>query len=77
MVGEDLEGGATSSDHIDYLYSFDGINWKMGAEGIITASAGQSVRTPSMHPDTAYYVYYGKSNTRDGMGNNLFFSDWS
>jgi len=77
MVAENLQGGGMSSTQIDYLYSWDGLFWSMGQAGIIRAAAGSSVRTPSMHPDSAYYVYYANSPTRDGMGNNVWFKDWS
>jgi len=76
MVGENFYYDQ-SSQYIDYLYSFDGVNWYMGAEKIIVAEAGKSVRTPAMHPGTAYFVYYGCSPTRDGMSNQICFYDWS
>jgi len=76
MVGENFYYDQ-SSQYIDYLYSFDGVNWYMGAEKIIVAEAGKSVRTPAMHPGTAYFVYYGCSPKRDGMSNQICFYDWS
>lgn len=74
-VAENLEVG-NSSSYISYLYSLDGVNWRMGADKIIVAGFGKSVRTPAMHPNTAYFIYYGCSNTRDGMSNNICFADW-
>jgi hypothetical protein len=75
MVAENI--GDLPASQIDYLYSSDGINWILGQAGIIVAPTGGSVRTPTMHPGTAYYIYYGCSNTRDGMSNQICFEDWS
>lgn len=75
MVAENI--GDLPASQIDYLYSFNGIDWVLGQAGIITAPAGGSVRTPTMHPDTAYYIYYGCSSVRTGIDNNICFSDWS
>ncbi len=74
-VAENLEVG-NSSSYISYMYSFDGGVWYMGADKIITAGFGKSVRTPAMHPGTAYFIYYGCAPTRDGMSNSVCFSDW-
>lgn len=76
MVAENLDFD-NASTFIDYLYSWDGLTWYMGQSHIIESEAGGSVRTPSMHPSTAYYVYFGCSDTRDGMGNQVCFKDWS
>lgn len=74
MVAENI--GDNPASQIDYLYSTNGIDWFF-AQMIITAPAGHSVRTPAMHPSTAYYIYYGCSPTRDGMSNQICFEDWS
>lgn len=76
MVGENFYFDQSSS-YIDYLLSTDGINWVMGVQKIIEAPSGGSVRTPGMHPGSAYYIYYGCSNTRDAMHNQICFEDWS
>lgn len=76
MVGENFYYDQ-SSVFIDYLYSTDGINWSMGISHIVDAENGGSVRTPAMHPGSAYYVYFGCSATRDGMSNQICFEDWS
>lgn len=75
IVAENI--GDFPASQIDYLYSVNGIDWILGQAGIITAPVGGSVRTPTMHPGTAYYIYYGCSNTRDGMSNQICFEDWS
>lgn len=45
--------------------------------GDIHAPAGGSVRTPTMHPGTAYYIYYGCSSTQNGLDNKICFQNWS
>lgn len=75
MVAENI--GDLPASQIDYLYSYNGIDWTLGQAGIITAPAGGSVRTPAMHPGSAYYVYFGCAATRDGMSNQICFEDWS
>ena len=75
MVAENI--GDLPASQIDYLYSVNGIDWILGQAGIITAPTGGSVRTPTMHPSTAYYIYYGCAATRDGMSNQICFEDWS
>lgn len=74
MVAENI--GNFPASQIDYLYSSDGLNWIFG-QTIITALAGNSVRTPTMHPGTAYYIYFGCSISRDGLNNQVCFYDWS
>lgn len=74
MVAENI--GDTPASQIDYLYSFNGVDWTF-AQTIITAPAGESVRTPAMHPGSAYYVYFGCAVSRDGLDNKICFEDWS
>ena len=75
MVAENI--GALPASQIDYLISGNGIDWTLGQAAVISAPAGGSVRTPAMHPGTAYYIYYGCAGTRDGMSNQICFDDWS
>jgi hypothetical protein len=75
MVAENL--AVDSSTFVDYLYSYDCSYFSMGQSHIIDAASGSSVRTPAMHPSTAYYLYFGCSTTRDGMSNKICFEDWS
>lgn len=75
MMGENL-GEFNSSSKIDYLYSLDGLYFVFG-KTVINTNAGESVRTPAMHPHSAYYCYFGKSPTRDGLHNDILFKDWS
>lgn len=74
MVAENI--GNLPASQVDYLYSYDGIDWKLGQSGIITAPVGGSVRTPTMHPDSAYLVWCGCSSVRTGMSNNICFKNW-
>lgn len=75
MVAENI--GDLPASQIDYLTSSNGIDWTLGQAGIIVAPVGGSVRTPAMHPGSAYYVYFGCAATRDGMSNQICFEDWS
>ncbi len=60
--------GSVNSE-IDYLDSADGVNWVVRVEDIIERGM-----TPSWHPDTACWVYYGK--TSNSYQANIYLKVW-
>jgi peptidoglycan hydrolase-like protein with peptidoglycan-binding domain len=63
---------------IDYLSSTDGVSWHLQYPSIIAAAPGQfRVGTPSQHPDTAQYVYFGSTAQQDSMGFKINFAQWT
>lgn len=70
-----MMGESGNSQKIDYLYSTDGVSFTLYGT-VVTADAGGSVRTPAMHPDSAFFLYYGKSPVQTGEQNTIYFVDW-
>lgn len=77
ILAENLAPGPSSSQ-IDYLSSFDGVNWLSGIDAIAVPAPGQvQIRTPAPHPDTHQWVYFGETANPSAIANAIRFETWS
>ena len=69
-------GQNTTATAIDYLVSWDGVNWYTGAQSIVTPRPGfNSVNTPAPHPNNNAFIYFGQTSQAP-MSYSMFFREW-
>jgi hypothetical protein len=63
---------------ISYYYSTDGISWVVDQGVYAASSIGYAeILTPTAHPDSEEFIYFGANTTGNALNNAIFFGTWS
>ena len=66
-----------SNPQVDYLSSVDGLSWTIQNLNIVPVAATEAGRlTPSTHPDTSCWIYYGKNINGVSQHSNIYMKSW-
>jgi hypothetical protein len=67
-----------NSATVSYYYSTDGLSWVADPDVYSASSIGYAqILTPTAHPDSEAFIYFGANTTGDALNNAIFFGTWS